>query len=56
MSDFGKTSPVLLILSVLIPIVCFVLYFVKKEDNPDVAKNYLWGAIGGFIVGFVFML
>lgn len=56
MANLGKTSPVLLILSVLIPIVGYVLYFVKKDDDPEVAKNYLWGAIGGSIVGFIFML
>ena len=56
MASQEKTTPVLLILSVLIPIVGYVLYFAKKDDNPEVAKNYLWGAIGGSIVGFVFMM
>ena len=53
MANQGKTSPGLLVLSVLMPIVGFVLYFVKKDDDQEVAKNYLWGAIGGMAFGFI---
>lgn len=55
-ADSGKTSAVLVILSVLLPIVGYVLYFVKRNEEPDVAKNYLWSAIAGSIVGFIIAL
>ena len=51
MPEKNKTNAGLLILSVLIPIVGFVLYFTKKNEEPDAAKNYLWSAVAGFIIG-----
>lgn len=42
-----------MILSVLIPIVGLVLFFVKKADEPDAAKAYLGACIGGAIIGFI---
>lgn len=53
MADFNKTNGVLVVLSVLLPIVGYVLYFVKKDREPDAAKNYLWSAIGGSVVGLI---
>lgn len=52
MDEYQVSKTVLLvILSFLIPIVGFVLYFVKKSDEPEVAKNYLWAGLAGFILG-----
>jgi hypothetical protein len=34
-----KTNVFIVIISVLIPIVGIVLYFVKKKDSEEVAKN-----------------
>ncbi|MBE6305125.1 MAG: hypothetical protein E7082_04290 [Bacteroidales bacterium] len=47
----GSMNVLLVILSFLIPIVGFVLYFVKKSDEPEAAKNYLWAGLAGFILG-----
>lgn len=49
----NKVNPILTVLSVIIPIVGYVLYFVKKEDNNEIASNYLWAAIAGSIVAIV---
>lgn len=44
-----KASVGLIILSVLIPICGFILYFVKKKEtlNPSA---YLWAGIGGMAI------
>lgn len=55
MSEYNKTNGLLVVLSVLIPIVGYVLYFVKKDKEPDAAKNYLWSAIAGSVIGLIFM-
>lgn len=55
MADFNKTNGTLVVLSVLLPIVGYVLYFVKKDREPDAAKNYLWSAIAGSIVGLILL-
>lgn len=48
-----KANPLLVILSVLLPIVGYVLYFVKRSDNPDAAQTYLWSAVAGSVVGLL---
>ena len=53
MSENSKTNPGLVILSVLLPIVGYVLFFMKKDSEPEVAKNYLWSAISGSVVGLL---
>lgn len=55
MAESNKTNGILVILSVLLPIVGYVLYFVKKEGEPDAAKNYLWSAIGGSVIGLILL-
>ena len=44
---------VLVILSFLIPIVGIVLYFVKKNEEPEAAQSYLWAGVAGFILGLL---
>ncbi len=56
MSSYGKSNVFLVILSVLLPIIGYVLFFVKREDDPDVAKNYLYSAIAGSVVGLLMMV
>ena len=56
MAEFNKPSVGVIILSILFPIVGFVLYFVKRELESDAAKAYLGAALGGFIVGFIIMM
>lgn len=56
MSSSTSSNPLLIILSVLIPIVGIVLYFVKKDEAPEAAKTYLWAAAGGFVVGLILVL
>ena len=53
MANENKTNEVLVVLSVLLPIIGYIFYFVKKDDEPDAAKNYLWSAIAGSIVGLI---
>ncbi len=53
MSNYGKPNPILMILSILIPLIGYVLYFVKREEDSAVAKNYLWCAVGGSVVGLI---
>lgn len=53
MAETNKTNGLLVILSVLLPIVGYVLYFVKKDGEPDAAKNYLWSAIAGSVIGLL---
>lgn len=55
MSNYNKASGVLIVLSVLLPIVGYVLFFVKRDGEPDAAKQYLWSAIGGSVVGLIIM-
>ena len=56
MASDNKTNAFLVVLSVLLPIVGYVLYFVKKGEEPDAAKNYLYSAIGGSIAGLILTL
>lgn len=44
---------VLAIISFLIPILGYILFFVKKDDEPGAASTYLWAAIGGSILGVI---
>ena len=53
MANNGKTNVILVVLSVLLPIIGYVLFFVKREDDPEAAKNYLYAAIGGSVVGLI---
>ena len=53
MSENNNTNPLLVILSVLIPIVGYILFFTKNENEPNAAKNYLWSAVAGSIVGLM---
>lgn len=43
----------LAIISFLIPIVGVVLFFVKKNDDAEAAKSYLYAAIAGFVLGLI---
>ena len=51
-----SANPILIILSILLPIIGYVLFFVKKDDEPTAANQYLWSAIGGSVVGLLLML
>lgn len=51
-----KTNPLLVILSILIPIIGYVLYFVYKDEEQEIAKNYLWPAVGGTIAALFLIL
>lgn len=53
MAETSKTNPVLVVISVLLPIVGYVLFFTKNDSEPDVAKSYLWTAIAGSLVGLL---
>lgn len=53
MSSYNKPNGLVVVLSVLLPIIGYVLYFAKKDDQPDAAKGYLWAAIGGSIIGLM---
>lgn len=55
MAEFNKTNGILVVISVLLPIVGYILYFVKRENEPDAAKNYLWSAIAGSVIGLIMM-
>jgi len=55
MAENNKTNGLLVVLSVLLPIVGYVLYFVKKDNEPDAARNYLWSAIGGSVIGLLIL-
>lgn len=48
-----KLSFGVLILSFLIPIVGWVLFFVYREDRPDDAKHCSWAAWAGFILNII---
>lgn len=56
MAEYNKANGILVILSVLLPIVGYVLFFVKRTEEPDAAKNYLWSAIAGSVVGVMLAL
>jgi len=56
MAEFNKASGGLIVLSVLLPIVGYVLYFVKRDNEPDAAKNYLWSAVAGSVIGIMIAL
>jgi hypothetical protein len=47
------TKPILVVLSVLIPLIGYILFFVKKDEAPAAANTYLWSAIGGSITGLI---
>ena len=51
-----SANPILIILSILLPIIGYVLFFVKKDDEPTAANQYLWSAIGGSVVGLLLIL
>lgn len=46
-------NTVLAIISFLLPILGFVLFFVKRDDAPEAASTYLWAAVGGFVLALV---
>ena len=48
-----KVNVGLVIISVLIPLVGYILYFAKREDSPNAASNYLWSAVAGSIIGLI---
>ena len=53
MSYYGNEKEInvwTVILSVLIPMVGYVLYFVKKDEQSNASKNYLLPAIVGTVV------
>lgn len=56
MTNKNQASAILIILSALLPIIGYVLFFVKKDDEPDAAKTYLWCAIAGSIIGIILMV
>ncbi len=56
MSDFNKPNGLVVVLSVLLPLVGYVLFFVKKDEQPDAAKAYLWAAVAGSVVGILLAL
>ncbi len=53
MADKSETNAGLVILSVLLPIIGYILYFAKKENEPGPATNYMWSAVAGSIVGLI---
>ena len=52
----NESNGIVIVLSILIPIVGYILFFMKKDEMPDVTKQYLWAAIGGSFVGIILML
>lgn len=52
----NKTNAGLVVLSVLLPIVGYVLFFSKKDEEPDAAKTYLWTAIVGSAFGILLFM
>lgn len=51
MKNDGNT--VLAIISFFLPILGYILFFVKKDDEPEAASTYLWAAVGGSIIGVI---
>ena len=56
MSNFNKPNGLVVILSVLIPLVGYILYFTKRDEQPDAARGYLWAALAGSIIGLLVVL
>ncbi len=54
--DNNNTSIGLCILSFLIPLVGWILYFVKKDTNTKAADAYGVFGIVGFVFNFVLIL
>ena len=52
----NKPNTVLTIISFLLPILGYILFFIKKDDEPEAASTYLWAAIGGSILGVIMAL
>ncbi len=50
-----NVNPLVLIISVLLPLVGYILFFVKKENDPETASVYLWSAIAGSVIGLILM-
>lgn len=51
-NNIDKPSLALRILTLFIPLVGLILYFVKKSEYPVSAKSYLTWAGIGFVVNF----
>lgn len=51
-----KINPWLGIISFIVPIVGIVLFFVKLEDDSEIAKKYLGWAIFGILISFILAL
>ncbi len=52
----NTTKVGLVILSVLLPIAGYILYFAKKNEQSEAARNYLVSAIVGSVLGILLML
>lgn len=52
----AKTNFLLAILSMFIPIIGIVLYFVLKDNKPNAAEAYLGYGIAGFIIALMILL
>ena len=52
----NTTKVGLVILSVLLPIAGYILYFAKKDEQSEAARNYLVSAIVGSVLGILLML
>lgn len=52
----NTTKVGLVILSVLFPIVGYILYFAKKAEEYETAHNYLISALVGSAVGVLMMI
>lgn len=48
-----NVNPLLIILSILLPLVGYILFFVKKDNDPEAASAYLWSAVGSSVVGLI---
>lgn len=42
--------------TIIIPLIGLILYFVKKDETPESAKNYLWISIGAWILYLIGIL
>lgn len=52
----AKTSVGLVILSFLFPIVGIIIFFVKKKESKNPAKNYLIAALIGWLLNIIISL
>lgn len=52
----NTTKVGLVILSVLLPIVGYIMYFTKKAEEPEAARSYLISALVGSAVGVLLMI